>query len=71
MAFSEEELLAIAELMAASRAFLDEGVVDVTCGTMPLQDRLKEAMDHVDRLIDRGSDQIDILEKIGDEGPST
>ncbi|HUU32116.1 MAG TPA: hypothetical protein VMY69_08470 [Phycisphaerae bacterium] len=50
MAFTDKELQAIAELMAAAREFLDNGVVDMISGTIPLVLRLKLAMDEIDRL---------------------
>jgi len=51
MAFTDEELRAIAELMGAASSFLDDDVVDETTGTIPLVDRLRKAIREVDRLM--------------------
>lgn len=50
-----EQLQAITELIEAARPFLDTNIVDETSGTLPLMDRLKQAIEQAEEVCHRAT----------------
>jgi hypothetical protein len=45
---NEAERKAVLELIEAAKPFLDGNIVDETCGTIPLMNRLEAAIDAIE-----------------------